>query len=56
MLETHQKHADELREMQSRIIDLTQKYKQTSASIIHAQKEAEKNREAGNAAIEMKRK
>ena len=56
MLETHQKHADELREMQSRIIDLTQKYKQTSASIIHAQNEAEKNREAGNAAIEMLRK
>jgi len=42
--------------MQTRITELTQKYKQTTVSIINAQNDAVKNREEGNAAIEMLRK
>ena len=49
-------HAYTLRQMQTSIIELTRKHKQTTASIIIAQNDAVKNREEGNAAIEMLRK
>ena len=52
----HDRHAHTLNEMQERIVELTQKYKQTTTSIIHAQIESEKSRETGHAAVEMLRR